>query len=340
MIEGHGDDAFRYGDKVRHNFSTNICSEVDHSALMSYLGGLDGCLTAYPEPAPYEVETILAGMLGLAAGEVMVTNGATEAIYLIAHLLRGRKSAIVVPTFREYQDACRLYGHEINFVDAVVKADETAAAVWLCNPNNPDGRVTDSGFLLELIDSRGDDCLWVIDQAYADYTSLPLITPREATARTNVILLHSLTKRFAVPGLRIGYAIANRRALDSLRKLRMPWSVNSFAIEGAKFLLSHADEYRIDAEMLHSEAVRIGGELVAMGIRVFPTDCNFILCRLPYGSAAILKEHLIEQHGILIRDASNFEGLDGSYFRIAAQTPSENDLFIKALRQWMKSQSH
>lgn len=338
MIEGHGDDTFRYGDKVCHNFSTNICSAVDHSALTAHLAKSGDCLTTYPEPTPSEVEALLAGLLGIEAGEVMVTNGATEAIYLTAHLLQGRKSAIVVPTFREYQDACRLYGHEIEFVNDVVQIDETSDAVWLCNPNNPDGRVMDKKVLLASVDRQEQtDRLWVIDQAYADYTALPLISPGEAVSRNNVILLHSLTKRFAVPGLRIGYAIGNRSLMDRLRALRMPWSVNSLAIEGAKFLLAHADDYRIDADGLHSEAVRLGRGMEEMGIAVSPTDCNFILCRLPEGSASTLKEYMVEHHGILIRDASNFEGLDGRYFRVAAQTPQENDMFLNALRQWMKS---
>lgn len=337
MIEGHGDDTFRYGTKIRHNFSTNICSGVDHTGLMAHLASLAGKINSYPEPSPSSVEKLLADEAGIdGAGSIMVTNGATEAIYLIAHMLRDRKSAIVGPTFREYQDACAIHGHSISHVTSLSAIPRDADAVWLCNPDNPTGKVYDKTELLGLTD-RNPDTVFIIDQAYSDYTALPLLTPAEVIGRENVVTLHSLTKRFAIPGLRIGYAIANRRLISRISSRRMPWSVNQFAIEAAKYLLANQSNYIIDAEGLHREALRIACALRRFGITVSDTDCNFILCELPHRTAAGLKASLIERHGILIRDASNFEGLGERHFRVAAQTPTENDLLINAIKQWMTS---
>ncbi len=116
----------------------------------------------------------------------------------------------------------------------------------------------------------------------------------------------------------------------------MPWSVGGISISGAEYLIEHKDSYAIDSEGLHREALRLAEAFGEIGIDVCETDCNFILCRLPEGRRADeLKECLVERVGILIRDASNFEGLDSRCFRVAAQGREENDLLIKALKEWI-----
>ena len=174
MTDGHGDDLYRYGDKVRSNFSTNICSAVDHTALLEHLAGMGERIKSYPEPTPVSVESCLAGQLDIPAEAVMVTNGATETIYLIAQSRYGGRSQIVVPTFREYQDACRLFRHQIRFISGIDSVNSGSDLVWLCNPNNPTGNVTERDRLVECIRSH-PDVLFVIDQAYADYTELPVL---------------------------------------------------------------------------------------------------------------------------------------------------------------------
>ncbi len=334
MIEGHGDDLYRYDGKVKYNFSTNIVSDMDHRKLTGYLTTVMSSIGSYPEPAPFSLEKMIAKKIGVEPDNVVVTNGATDAMYRIAHIKSGKRAAIRIPTFREYQDACVAYGHEIAFfndIDDVPVAD----SVWLCNPNNPTGEVLDKCEILHLSNDR--DSSWIIvDQAYADYTQLPVITPAEAVESGNMILLSSLTKRFAVPGLRIGYLVAPREIAAEIRSAGMPWAVNSLAIEAGKYLLDHEADYHIDAETLHAEALRIAEEFRKSGINCEPTDCNFILCRLSGRKASDLKKYLVENHEILIRDASNFEGLDESYFRVAAQTVEQNDLLIKAIGKWMR----
>lgn len=332
MTEGHGDDLYRYGGKVRHNFSSNIFARADHSALMAHLASCGTKIAAYPEPEPYTLEAELASAAGIGARSVMVTNGATEAIYLIAMMMSGLRAAILAPTFREYQDACRLHNVAITFFSDMESVPD-AEVIWICNPNNPTGRRIDPRIILDMAAHR-PETVFVIDQAYADYLTLPVISPAEAVAAGNVILLSSLTKRYSIPGLRIGYAIGAAGLLDRLRTLRMPWSVNALAIEAALWLLRHRSDYTIDAPALHAEAMRISRSFEAIGIKCEPTDCNFLLARLPDRTAAELKDWLVERHGLLIRDASNFETLTPGHFRVAAQSQEQNDLLINALRQW------
>lgn len=349
MIEGHGDDIYAYGGAIRHNFSSNILSGVNHEGLIKHLARCKSALGCYPEPVPGSLEEMLGKRFGVNPGNVMVTNGATEAIYLIAHAFAGAKSMIASPSFREYEDACVLYGHDIEFMPGStyrfllgsVSGKEASAGngfkdgcVWLCNPGNPDGRTINVNVLRRIIASNPDR-LFVIDQAYADYTSVPVLTVDDAVRNDNVILLGSFTKRYSVPGLRVGYAVGDERLLGRIKGFRMPWSVSGLAIEGAKYLLEHEKDYPIDCRKLHSEALHLTCELKKAGIGVYDTDCNFILCHLPKGSAAELKAWLMERYGILIRDASNFRGLTNRHFRVAAQSEDENELLISALREWI-----
>lgn len=333
MIEGHGDDLFRYGYSVKHNFSSNILQDVDHSGLYEYMRHNMPDLTSYPDPHPGVLEAKIALCCGVDSCEVMVTNGATEAIYMIAAAYGGAKSYVVGPTFSEYADACRLYGHEVTYVGTIGDIVDDVDCVWLCNPNNPTGRVVDEDVLLAAIDSH-PSTLFVIDHAYCDYTMKKILSFEEGVARDNVIMLYSMTKRYSVPGLRLGYMVGNRRIMSDIKQRRMPWMINKISEQAAGYLIEHSDEYHIDAASLNSEAMRISGAFVQMGIVVEPTDSNFILCKLPRRTAAELKQWLMSEFSILIRDASNFVGLSDAHFRVAAQTQEQNDILIKALKQW------
>ena len=112
MIEGHGDDAYKY-KAIKINFSSNVYNHVDHSRLHQHLFQQMESIRTYPEPEPYSLEKVLAERFHLSSEEVCVTNGATEAIYLIAQTFRNQISAILMPTFSEYADACRLHGHKV-----------------------------------------------------------------------------------------------------------------------------------------------------------------------------------------------------------------------------------
>lgn len=334
MIEGHGDDLYRYGGLVKYNFSSNIYSAVNHDGLAEYLSKRISEISHYPEPRCYSIEAALADEAGLGRDNLLVTNGATECIYMIAHCMAGCKTAIIAPAFREYQDACTLNRMEVVFVTDMNDVPDDAEVVWICNPANPTGVVTLHDKLMNTIESHRNK-LFVVDQAYAEYTTRQLLSAQECVAAGNVIMLSSLTKRFSVPGLRIGYCIGAAPLVERLCAYRQPWSVNSMAIAATDYLMAHKADYKIDVEFLHSEAMRMRQAMTDMGVEVSPTDCNFMLCRLPYGTAAQLKEYMITRHGILIRDASNFETLSPAHFRVAAQSAEENDLFINTLRKWI-----
>jgi len=333
MIDGHGDDGFRYGS-IRLNFSSNVYAHFSHKHLFAWLEGRLSEISHYPEPVPRRLEDALAAQMGIENDEVMVTNGATEAIYLTALAMRGCRTAIVAPTFAEYADACRVHQHRVTYIPSIDDIPEGTDMVWLCNPNNPTGTVVPREKLLECF-ALHRDAVFVVDASYAPFTCQPLPTPAETCPLPNVVKIHSMTKEFAIPGLRLGYLTACRKLTQQIAGGRMPWSVNSVAQDAGLWLTAHREAYRLPLEELLDERKRVARALEATGIcDALPSDTHILLCRLHRGTAAALKDYLARKHGILVRDASNFEGLDERYFRIAVQTREENDELIACIRAW------
>lgn len=342
MIKGHGDDAYQYKRPITVNFSSNVFGRVNLEGLKKHLCSCMDEIGSYPEPEPYTLEAGLAVRHGLQAEEVCVTNGATEAIYLIAQTFRGTNTAIYQPTFSEYADACRMHEHRVTALFMLPTEKEQyrlpsdIRMLWLCNPNNPTGRVVRKEELKRLVELNPKVC-FVIDQSYEFFSLRPLFTAAEAAAFSNVLLLHSMTKRYAMPGLRLGYVTGCAGLLERLRANRMPWSVNQLAIQAGMYLLAHPNEAPVDMEGYLEEANRLRERLQALGVMdVWETETHFMLVCLRIGKASALKEYLANQHGILIRDASNFEGLDDRFFRIAAQAPEENDMLVGAIKKWLE----
>jgi threonine-phosphate decarboxylase len=335
MIYGHGDDTYRYGEKVKVNFSSNIYQKADLTELKQYLATRLDAIGNYPEPEPKELEELIAEKLEIPASMVMVTNGANEAIYLIAQLYRGWASVIPQPTYTEYADACRMFDHIISYerTDELNILPEDRI-YWICNPDNPTGNVMLKQLLAYVI-KKHPRYLHVIDQSYADYTLQPMLKPKELLDCYNVMILHSLSKKYCIPGLRLGYMTASPIIIERLRDIRQPWTVNTLAIEAGKWLIKNDPKVIPDIEGYIAEAQRLRDELQAIdGIMVMDTKTHYMLVNIDWTTSLELKNWLIENHGILIRDASNFHGLDTHCFCVAAQSPEENDALINAIKEF------
>lgn len=327
MIEGHGDDLYRYNN-IKMNFSSNIYNGTDLSALETYLCSRLDVVRSYPEPSAASLERMIARECGISPDEVLVTSGAVDAIYLIAQAYRHEGSChILQPTFREYEDACRVFGYQVR---------EDGALCWLCNPNNPTGDVLAADEVLALAESHR---LLIIDQSYEDYTMAPLLQPADVVSRDDIILLHSMTKRYAVPGLRLGYVTASAQVINRLREQYRPWAINALSLEAGKWLVEQGKTAIPDLTSYLAETQRLRSLLNGIeGIETLDTQTNFFLCIIRQATAAQLKEYLAREHGILIRDASNFTGLTPHHFRIATQSPAENDALVAAIRFFLNKQ--
>lgn len=323
MIQGHGDDLYLYPKgAIKTNFSSNIYVHNNIDRLKTFLANHLDCLATYPEPEPYTLEQMIAKREGITPDNVVVTNGATEAIYLLAQAFQGNKSTILQPTFSEYASACHINRH---------KLCDDGDIVWICNPNNPTGEVMSREQLADHLSFQ--DVLYIIDQAYENYTSEPLLTDSEAVSLGNVAIIHSTTKRHGVPGLRLGYVVADTLITERIRKVRQPWSVNAMAICAGEYLVN---QDAVDTTNLLKEAQELWHMMNSIdGIEMTPTKTNFMSGRILTGTAAELKMWLVSRHGLLIRDASNFEGLTPQHFRIAAQSREDNRQLADAVKEYI-----
>ena len=338
MIFGHGDDAWQYGEQIKMDFSSNVYFGADLTALKDHLMAGFHVVGHYPEPEATSLEAMIAESLGVAPDTIMVTNGATEAIYLIAQLYSGWASIIPQPTFTEYEDACKLYHHLVPYIsDNDLEVLPEDRLYWLCNPNNPTGNVVNNLLIAHII-RQHPRYLYVVDQSYVDYTLKPMIQPKDLTDCYNVMLIHSLSKKYCVPGLRLGYIFASPIIIDRLRQIRQPWTVNALAIEAGKYLVKNNPQMIPDLGAYLKEAARLHENLSAVrGLMVMDSRTHFMLVNIDHGNTPDLKRWLIENHGILIRDASNFRGLDNHCFRVTARTPEEDDQLVKAVEEYLKT---
>lgn len=335
MINGHGNNLHDFANKIEIDFSSNIAFNHRAELIQNHLKDALHLITNYPDPNAKELTRLVAAHHDVSTSHVLITNGSAEAFYLIAHLFQGGSTAICIPAFAEYEDACKLYNHRLHFhpvSDFTLETFPAYNTVWLGNPNNPDGTYL-SRSVIEDHCQNSPHTHFVVDEAYAHLCN-PLSSSSQGHQHKNLITVHSLTKAFAIPGLRLGYIIAHPSLIARLTEMRPPWSVNALALEAGLFILNHYNDIHPDIDKLQTESVFLQNELSQIkGIRVVRSSCNFFLCEMEFLPAAYCKRILAEQYGILIRDASNFRGLDESFFRIAAQSRDENIKLIKALRE-------
>lgn len=320
MIRGHGDDLYRY-DNIEVNCSSNVYAATEHEELIRHLQELLPALSvSYPEPEPYRLQSLIAKHHGLSEDNVLVTNGATEAIYLIAHLFRGKQVKIAEPTFSEYRSASDLYASPIG---------DTGVVHWLCNPNNPTGQIS--------CEDKPNGVTLVVDRSYEYFSRISLPQP---IIDEEHIYVYSLTKRYAIPGLRLGYIISSASLVAQLKALRQPWSVNALAIAAGEWIAEKGFPEMLSREALWQECDRLSDALSSIPrVKVLETCTHFLLITTDI-KAYKLKDILASKYRILVRDASNFVGLGPYHIRIATQTPEMNDRLISAMTDIMSMNSY
>ena len=337
MIHGHGDDIYDYAGSIRHNFSSNVFLDLQMPGLKDYLQHHIDDIDHYPPAALENQERLLSIHHRIRPWETLITNGATEAIYLLAQATgAGCRSAVLIPTFSEYEDACRIHGHEVQYIRSLEEVNDEMNLVWLCNPNNPTGMLIPREEIVHIAFNH-PNTVFVIDQSYEFFCQEEQLQPREAVSLGNVIQLHSMTKKYAIPGIRLGYVTGPKPLMETLRQYRMPWSVNALAVSACDYILTHQELFTFDIAAYLQEAKRLWKGLNDIeGVTALPTHTHFMLLHIPTQDAVILKRRLVDEYGILIRAAHNFSGLDRHFIRVAAQSPESNDLLITGLQNQIK----
>jgi threonine-phosphate decarboxylase len=333
MINGHGDEI---QTELIANFSSNVWYGANNTALYQHLSAILPTISRYPEVDAHSLKMLLAAKNEVETSQIVVCNGSTEAFYLIANAFAGKTSLIVTPTFSEYADACHIHNHIVyqtsrNNLSKDIKKLKSDL-VWVCNPNNPDGHCFTSTELIQLF-RRFPHSTFVIDQAYIDFTLTQANLIAEIQQIENLIVVQSLTKRNTIPGLRLGYIISNKSIIERIEKYKMPWSVNSLAIEAGKHILNvNNDDFQIEGWL--KETSTLQQQINDLGnFETIQTQTPYFLIKLQSGKANDLKSFLLKEK-ILIRDASNFEGLQGEFIRICTLSTELNNLLLSNLKTW------
>lgn len=337
-------------------------SILDFSASINPLGPPPGVRKAaaeafkfaghYPETDSPALCAALAGYHSLSAENISVANGSTELIHLIPRLFRraAGRALLIAPAFSEYANALELAGWEINYLtlthengfalDCAGIATELAKGYdlfFFCNPGNPTGRL----YSLEEVETlyrfcRSSGCFFVLDEAFIDFaesSSAKFLIPSSDSG----MILRSMTKFFGFPGIRVGYSIASPEVTSRLKHFLPPWNVGVIPQAAALAALADHGHCHRTAALVEKERGYLAASLAKLdGITVFEGAGNYLLIRLDHGlTAAELQDKLLAKL-ILIRDCSDFEGLDNRFFRVAVKRRAHNKKLLQSVAGALK----
>jgi threonine-phosphate decarboxylase len=298
----------------------------------------------YPDRRCLDLRQALAAYHGLSPGQILVGNGSTEFIFLAARDLRPKRGLIVSPAFSEYEQALNAARVPVafhptaeshNFTLMEVPEPQAGDLVFLAHPASPSGALLNPELLLAVaarLEAAGAYLL--VDEAFVDFVeeaSLKIYLSRFP----RLMLLRSFTKFFGIPGMRLGYVLAAPELCARLTAGQEPWSVNTMAQVMGRACLADLEYMRETRILIQQEREFLYSRLAAQpGLRPFPSAVNYFLVKLtrPGASAAHLQRQMLA-HRIVIRDASNFRGLDERFFRLAVRRRDENVRLLRALEE-------
>jgi threonine-phosphate decarboxylase len=337
--------------KIAEELGVPAKSLIDFSASINPLGISDrvkdvikqdlDTLVNYPDPETKMLRQKLSEHLGIAPYSILCGNGSTELIYLIPRAFKPRKVLIPAPTFSEYERACRINSeptvkrYELRGEDKLtVDTEEYISAMkgcdmaFLCNPNNPTGTLLKREEVLSIaLAAKEENCLLIVDEAFIDFQ------PRESVVRdvgnnACLIVLRSMTKFYAITGLRIGYGVFHGQLIKQIKAFKEPWTVNNLAQTAAIVALEDRDYIEKTMSMMKREKEYMEKRFREIGIEHFPSSSNYYMLKVNSATDIVLQ---LRHKGILVRDCSNFKGLDSSYIRVAVKSHEQNEILVKEL---------
>ena len=338
-----------FGDSKKKiiDFSVNINPLGVPEKLKEKLKQSIENLVNYPEIDGKNGKFILSKKLNVHEQQLILGNGATELIYLYAKTFKAKKILIVEPTFTEYQRAFSLNGSSVEHfkcreeddfkisIELLLKQlDEFKPEVLVvCNPNNPTGIFTESGDFMKVLDRlKSMGARLFIDESFIDFTEKDSSISK--IENYPIFILRSMTKIYAIPGLRLGYGLANKDIIERMNKHKEPWTINSLALDAVETLLEDEDYIKQTQKWYNDEKKYLREKLKQIdSLKLYESRANFFLCKLKTSNSRDLRDYLLNL-GIYIRTCEDFYGLDDSFIRIAVRTRGENMILIKQLNNY------
>ncbi|MCL5056970.1 MAG: threonine-phosphate decarboxylase CobD [Actinobacteria bacterium] len=336
--------AKKYGlpDKSFLDFSASINPLGPSPGVYEAIAGELWRIRHYPDPDCGELPLLLAGHLGVERENLLLGNGGAELIYALPRALNIKRALVAAPTFSEYAGAVKASGGSVSCAGYRHDPGELAGqlagydAVFICNPNNPTGRAFSRASLMPLIEAAQRSCTRVIvDEAFIDFVAdRPEKSLMKLAGGTpGLVILYSMTKFFGIPGLRLGAAVAVNETIRLLKKSKDPWSVNALAIAAGEAALRDVKHMSDTLEAVREERSYLFTAISSIpGLKPYPSEVNFLLVDIT--GAGMTTGELVEKmgmRGILVRNCSNFEGLEAPCIRVAVRLREENERLVRTL---------
>ncbi len=325
------------------DFSSNVNPLGAPNSVKKSLKSHLGKVTTYPDHDSIILKNKLAKYLNISVNNLVVGNGATEIIYDFCRATIDRSNVlIVVPTFGEYEAASSLCGAKLEFfktmnlesdLEKFIQKIPRNGIVFICNPNNPTGVLISKNPMMQIIRAAKTRSAFVfVDECFMELTQKQNQSLVDQVSKLeNLFVLRSLTKSFGLAGLRLGYGIGSKNLASILNKIKIPWNVNGLAQEAGLAALYDGTFLTKTQKLVKTESAFLKNSISKLdGFSCYDTATNFILIKTRQPAKLVQKKLLSKN--ILVRDCSNFRGLDSYHIRIAVKTHKENQRLLEGLK--------
>ncbi len=320
------------------DFSSNINFAFPGKFILNSVEENLESIFSYPEIDSFSLKEKASGCLAINPENIIFGNGATELIYLILKSLSPRKLSITIPTFTEYERAARSFGIDVQYIylekeTFSLPEFKRTDFLFICNPNNPTGNLLFPN--LEELLKLGSFSFLIVDESFLDFLDKKEQNTiiYEAVKSKNILVLRSMTKFFAIPGLRLGYLVGKESTIRKLKTALPPWNVNALSQAVGERLFEFRDFDRINRKIAEERRFLFAKLKEIKGLKPYPSRINFFLVKiLSDMSATKLRKKLIEK-GILIRACSNIPGLGEKFIRITVLAHDKNIVLLKYLQE-------
>lgn len=299
----------------------------------------------YPDVQCEKLKQAIGAYEQVSTDQIFCGNGAAEVIFSLCLAQKPKTALIPAPTFAEYEQAlesvdCKVTLYELKeeqgflldagFAEAI--ASQKPDIVFLCNPNNPTGALTERSLLIQILEiCRAQDTLLVLDECFLDFIEEPKAYTMKAYLETakQLFIVKAFTKRYAMAGVRLGYGLTgNKELMEKMELVTQPWNVSSLAQAAGIAALKETQYVEAGRQLIFQERAYLLEELKKLDLKVYASCANYIFFR---GREDLSQQ--MKKFQILIRDCSNYHNLQPGYFRIAVRTHEENERLIRAMRQ-------
>lgn len=344
LIPSHGGDIYNY-DKNLIDFSSNINPLGYPKELDEIIKSSFDDLLKYPDVEYRELRSKIAKYLETDMEYIEVGNGSVEIIDMVISFFK--RVFIFEPSFSEYRLRAEVHGLDIVSINLDKSFEFTldkleglreGDLIIITNPSNPTGKTLTKEILEEIYLKVVDvNAYLLLDEAFFEFSDLDYDSVKffKKLAYSNVGIVRAMTKFFGLPGIRLGYGVFEKDIIEKFSKKRLPWSVNSFAVNSSDILFNK--DY-IDKSFKYVKEAReiLFNNLKSIkGISPVESNANFLLLKIDGASEDYIFRELLDRN-ILVRRCSNYKNLDGTYIRVAVKTRELNEILYKALKEIME----